>query len=413
MDFPNRLDGQTRARGGAFCDGWPPPPMTDVGEYVERSSRSPVSVEVVVGGFGALLLVGALAANQGWFDRHFLPVFFLSHDYYVLGEKLARTFVAAIGIALMLFVRPMAGRVAKQASTREFLAGVMRILLAVVLALTVSELVMRRTFALAAAEGPTNEEPLRRADPILGWSFIPSRIGGAIVAGRNVTYVIDDHGYRTRSRDTPVDFNQPTIIFTGESIMAGFGLNWEESIPAQVGSLTRVQSADIAVFGYANDQAYLRLKAELPRFHKPLAVISLFIPSLFVRNLDDDRPHLGSQLSWQPGVHRWRLHALVNFLIPYHSEAEIEHGIEATRAVLLASANLARTRHAEPLVVVPQFGPEGPVEGMIRRRILDQPGIAYVQVRLDPSWRLKGDSHPDPRAARAIAAAIAKHIQQR
>ena len=84
----------------------------------------------------------------------------------------------------------------------------------------------------------------------------------------------------------------------------------------------RVQSADIAVFGYANDQAYLRLASELPRFRQPVAVVSLFVPSLFVRNLDDDRPHLAPGLAWQPGIDRWRLMALVKFLVPYHNDED-------------------------------------------------------------------------------------------
>ena len=104
--------------------------------------------------------------------------------------------------------------------------------------------------------------------------------------------------------------------------------------------------------------------------------------------------------------------ALANFLVPYHGDAEIDRGIQATRAVLLATADLARAHHAVPLVVVPQFGPEGPVERMIRRRVLDDAGLAYVQIPLDPNWRLPGDSHPDARAAHAIAVAIAARLLQ-
>jgi len=48
---------------------------------------------------------------------------------------------------------------------------------------------------------------------------------------------------------------------------------------------------------------------------------------------------------------------------------------------------------------------------MLRRRILDESGIAYVRVQLDPSWHLKGDLHPDPRAAHAIAMAIAARLR--
>ena len=34
--------------------------------------------------------MGAACAGQDWWDRHFLPVFFLPHDKYVRGERLAR-----------------------------------------------------------------------------------------------------------------------------------------------------------------------------------------------------------------------------------------------------------------------------------------------------------------------------------
>lgn len=384
--------------------------MSVITNDIQSTRRLQLAAEVMMAGLGVLLLGGALAADQDWFDRHFLPVFFLSREQYVLGEEFFRVFVAAIGLTLLILVRPVGGGLARIAP-QALVAKVMRIILAIALALTAAELVMRRTFAHAAAEGPLKEEPLRQPNARLGWTFLPSHTGQAIIDGREITYAIDSHGYRVRSQDRPVDLSRPSIIFTGESIIAGFGLNWNETIPAAVESLTNVQSANIAVFGYANDQAYLRLKSELPRFREPVAVVSLFIPSLFVRNLDDDRPHLGPHLSWLPGVPRSRLHALVNFLVPYHSAAEIERGIEATRATLVASAALARAHHAKALVIVPQFGPEGPVERMIRHRVLDEPSISYVQIPLAASWRIRGDLHPDARAARAIGVAIAERLQ--
>src|SRR6185312_5636376 len=167
--------------------------------------------------------------------------------------------------------------------------------------------------------------------------------------------------------------------------IAGYGLNWDETIPAQTGAALGIQSASIAVFGYANDQAYLRLAAELPRFRQPVAVVSLFIPSLFARNLGDDRPHLGPDLGWRPAVHRLWLSTLLRFYVPYHGQAEIERGIQATRAELAATAALARRHGAVPLVVDPQFGTETPMERTLRRRILEQSGLDFVQVKLDPS----------------------------
>ena len=74
--------------------------------------------------------------------------------------------------------------------------------------------------------------------------------------------------------------------------MSGFGLRWDESIPAQVGAALKTQSANLSVVAYADDQAYMRLATELPQFTSPTAVVILFSPDLFYRDFDDDRPHL-------------------------------------------------------------------------------------------------------------------------
>ena len=373
------------------------------------NSAKRTSVEATVAVIGILFLLGALLANQDWWDRHFLPVFFLAHEKYLLGERLTRLASGIIGLVLIALVRPM-GRVAARTPARALAAGSARIALAVAFALAASELIKGHKFAFAVAE-TANEEPLRQPDPRLGWLFMPAREGRTVVGDRKISYAIDPLGYRVRSHDAPVDVDLPSLVFTGESIIAGYGLNWDETIPAQVGEALGMQSASIAVFGYANDQAYLRLASELPRFRRPLAVVSLFIPSLFARNLGDDRPHLGPGLTWQPAVHRLWVSALLRFLVPYHGEAEIEQGIQTTRAELIETAALARQKGAISLVVDPQYGPEIPVERMLRRRILDESGIAYVRVQLDPRWHLKGDLHPDPRAAHAIAMAIAARLR--
>ena len=241
----------------------------------------------------------------------------------------------------------------------------------------------------------------------------PARTGRATVDGRVVEYAFDPGGYRVRRTDPPVDPERPTIVFTGESIVAGYGLSWDESIPAQVEALLGTQSANLAVFGFANDQAYLRLLAELPRFRRPAAVVSIFIPALFNRNFGDDRPHLGPRLIWLPAAHRWRLAALLKWLVSYRSDEAVERCIAVTGAVLRATVDLMRARGAGPLIVVPQFGPESATEEMLRRRILDEPGLPYVRVELDPSWHLPGDLHPDSRAARAIAIAVAARLRGR
>jgi hypothetical protein len=192
--------------------------------------------------------------------------------------------------------------------------------------------------------------------------------------------------------------------------MAGFGATWEETIPARVGSLLQIQTANMALSDYSNDQSYLRLAAELPHFREPRAVVTLFMPSLFDRNLLDNRPHLAQGLVWQPAAEHCRLTELLHFVIRYRTSATVEQGITRTRDSLRALVDLARARGAEPLVVVPQFGPESATDEMLRRRILDEPGLPYVHVKLDPSWHLAGDLHPDPRADQAIAIAVAERL---
>jgi hypothetical protein len=342
-----------------------------------------------------------------------MPPFFVSRRVYVQAISSARVATGALAVALMLVARPRIGRFVARVPARTLVADAARISLAVALALGTSELVLRRTLRRAAMERPAGEVPYRRRDQRLGWSFVPARTERDRVGGRMVEYAFDSAGYRVRRADEPVDPQRPTIVFTGESVMAGHGLNWEESVPAQVESLLGTQSANLAVNGFANDQAYLRLLAELPRFRRPVAVVSLFIPALFDRNLDDDRPHLGPGLVWLPAKPRWGLAAIANQLAPYRSDETIEQGIAVTQAVLRATADLARARGAVPLILVPQFAPEEPVERVLRRRILDEAGLPYVWVELDSSWRIPVDQHPDRRAAHAMAVAIAARLQGR
>ncbi|SRR5258706_4925367 len=90
---------------------------------------------------------------------------------------------------------------------------------------------------------------------------------------------------------------------------------------------SRVQTANLAVHGYGNDQAYLRLETELPHFRRPVAVVSLLMTALFGRNLDQDRPHLGPGLIWLPGEQRSRLSSLAKLLVPYGADPTVERGL--------------------------------------------------------------------------------------
>jgi hypothetical protein len=363
--------------------------------------------EMAVAGFAVLLLGGALAADQAWFDRHFLPIFALQRSAMITAEQGLRGFVILASVLLLLvFRRPIAGLLSCATAS-----GIVRVVLAAVLALAAVELTLRIHPLYPHDADPLELEPRRQPDPLLGWKFVAPRSVVAREAGHAVPYRFDTAGYRVASSGGEIDAARPTLIFTGESIITGFGLAWEDTIPAQVSALLGIQSANMAVSDYSNDQSYLRLAAELPRFHKPVAVVTLFMPSLLDRNLLDNRPHLGPGLAWQPPQQHWRLGALLHWLVPYRSVASIDEGIMRTRDSLGALIRLACAHGAQPLILVPQFGEASVVEETLQRRILDEGGLPYVRVKLDPAWHLPGDSHPDARAARAIAAALAARLR--
>jgi hypothetical protein len=290
---------------------------------------------------------------------------------------------------------------------------VLQFVVAAALAIGASELALRHVHLGPAEWLMPNEEPRRQPDSRLGWTWVPARSGNKSVGGRVINYAIDPAGYRVNHVDTPVDFERPTVLFTGESVMFGEGLTWQESVPTQVSAMLSIQSANLAVHGYGNDQAYLRLQRELPHFRRPVAVVSLFMMSLFGRNLDGNRPHLGPGLVWLPAEQRSRLGLLAKLLGPYRAGATIDHGVTMTHEVFCASAELARGRGATPLLVVVQFDDEGAAEEALQQRILDDTCIPYIVIKIESSWRLPWDRHPDARAAHAIAVAIADGLRKR
>jgi hypothetical protein len=373
----------------------------------DRASEPPAArraVEIAVALVGVALLGVALLANQPWLDRHFLPSFFLTRRTYVLLETMARCAIGGLGVGLAL------GRAALARVVTRSPVRIVPVAVAAALALVASELVLGHVQLRPAEWLGRDQEPRRMADGRLGWTFVPSRTGHGTIGGRTVDYAFDAAGYRVRRADEPVDPERPTILFAGESVMFGKGLTWDESIPAQVGTMLGVQSANLAVDGYGSDQAFLRVQAALPHFRRPVAVVGIFMTTLFGRNLDDDRPHLGPGLTWRPGVPHGRLRSLLQLVAPYRSDETVQRGIAVTREVFDALVGLAAARGATPLVLVLQVGPEDGVERSLRHRILDAPGLPSLLVEIDPAWRVPGDVHPDARAAHAIAAAVASRL---
>src|SRR5229473_6104384 len=74
--------------------------------------------ETAVGCIGCAVLAFAVAADQAWFDRHFLPTFFVSRSDYLEMYEWARLAVAIVGAVIVLLLRkPVASVVVKKPAT--------------------------------------------------------------------------------------------------------------------------------------------------------------------------------------------------------------------------------------------------------------------------------------------------------
>jgi hypothetical protein len=365
-----------------------------------------VIVEVICLSIGAGLLMLAMVINRRWLDRHVLPHMFLTHDPQILWWAIERGAAFGLGLALICLVRPWAGRRVREGKGKDLFIQCALVAISIALSGLASEIILRTISWRKIDRWAATEEPLRAADPHLGWANVPARTGVDMFYGHRIAYHLDAEGHRIAAPGRPVDYTRPSILFSGESIMFGFRLNWPDTITGRIEAATGLQSANLAVNGYSTDQAFMRLATDLPRFTKPVAVVALFAPTLMERNLDGDRPHLDAVLRWHPAHDYWRLRRLVKNVALYHRTRRIDEGIKMTQAVLRATVLAAHVRHAEALILVPSFGPEQPVERDIRRRVLDDAKLPYVEVSLDPRWHVPHDGHPDARADDVMARAI-------
>ena len=170
-------------------------------------------------------------------------------------ETVVRVVIAALGVWLALVVRPRVGRLVARAPAR-----------ALHVAIAARPGARRRASWCSAActcAPPSGWCPTKNRAAARSAARLDLRAGAHRAqhasADASIDYAFDPAGYRVRRVDEPVDPERPTILFTGESVMFGEGLTWEESVPAQVGAMMGMQSANLAVHGFGSDQAYLRL----------------------------------------------------------------------------------------------------------------------------------------------------------
>jgi hypothetical protein len=378
-----------------------------------------LTVELLVALPGVALLAFAAHADQRWFDRHCVQPFYLwPPDWYL---PVLRAALVAGGVLFVFILRPRAGRAAERLGLSATLAAAARIGIAAVLAVGASELVLR------AFDKPDKDTPhprlethLGMPDPRLGWVFVPHRTTDVQLSSKQprIRYSVDTHGDRARSADWAEDPARPTIVLTGESVAVGHGLEWPDTIAAQLEKLTGAQVVVAAVGGYASDQAHLRALDTLARLQHPIAVVSIFVPVMLSRNVQDYRPRLvlsadGGLVPAPPARNGSRLRNLFVNELRYVGEEKLQRALAVTRAIHEATARAAAARGAKVLFVVPSYGakraPDEHPEAWVVRATLE--GLPHAVVDLGFERLMPHDGHPDPQGAGEIAQAIAEGIR--
>lgn len=371
---------------------------------------------------GVALVGWALIPHAHWVERHVLSSYCAtSVPQWVMARALPWA-SAALGAVAALVVAPALARSVRRASPRAAAASLAGIVIAIGASLAVSELYMRRLYDRLALGGQPLPDGRRdalmsRVDPRLGWSYFPGRTTWVEMGGRRISYAIDSDGDRTASTNDLPDPARPTVLFAGESIAFGYGLPYEETFPFLVGRDLGIQTVNLAVVGYGNDQAYLRVLDALERYRRPLAVVTLFTPGQIRRNVDMWRPHLAlapdGALALVPPSPGPRIAKLLQALPTHGNDA-----LRVTAAILHATAEAARARGAFPLFVVTNYGPaclhEDGEEAWIVEELFLRQALTFVRVDLEAEDLLPGllERHPGPRGARKIAAAVERALSE-
>jgi lysophospholipase L1-like esterase len=368
---------------------------------------------------GIALLAAARAMDYAWFERHvLLPSFYPWAPAWVPGD--VRAAVAIAGVVLLAAAWP-AGRALRRATP----AGIARLCLALLLALGVSELLLRR------GAGPTAkwrasklEFRIGRVDPLFGWVLFPGRATPVGPPAHQVTFAVDDWGDRAARPGGAPDRELRSLVIAGESIAAGHGVEYEQTFASLLGNDLGLQVVNTGCGGYAADQALLRLRDVLGRLRRPVAVVTTFVPVMLQRSRQDYRPRLvlrGGELHFVPPADgflaRLRLRDLVVNEMPWLGDDALREATRLNAAILRETARVTREHGAEPLFVAISIGAprtldQHPEAALLRELFADQ-GLPYVLVDVAQDELLPWDGHPNAAAHARIARAVEAALRPR
>ena len=344
----------------------------------------------------AALLAFAWHCDAAWVERHvFLPqqFFIVAGPAVVVASRAGAVVLAILVLACVRSAAP-------------------QLLIALILAVPAAEGLLRWRM-----RGLLHPEEMRAMDGLVspsvryGWSLRPGADLALRLSGREIRFQTDAEGRRIGGA---ADAGSGSLIFTGESTVAGVGLQWDETFAAIVGARLRLQPVNLAAPAYRLDQSWLRLRDALPRIEQPAAVVGLFMPGLVGRSFGARRHPLarpaavGVELAPPETPRRMEQLALYRLWKHlYWSDAALEEGMRSVAATLRDIAALAGARGAPCLFIVTGHTPPWMV-----RELFEAQGLDFVIVEVPPD-ELLADGHPGPRGAARIADAIEARLGAR
>lgn len=374
--------------------------------------RVRIVVEVGVALLGALLVLWAFRVDRDWFEVHTTPHYCFDAPGQPDNARIVRCVGVVCGLLVLLVARPMAGRWARRHSGSEAALFVASLVAATLPALWVSDWCLRQKKPTPPGPPPLNYKPDSEGDPEYVYRPIRSHATEHTIMGRGVHFATDENGFRVPSPDYHVDLARPSILFTGESITSGFALPYDETYVSMVGRDLGVQTVNMGVQGYGNDQAYMLLHGALPRFAHPLATVTLVLNIEIERNTWLDRPHFvvrddGTWTFEARADEGWLATSPVRKLFEqfYHSGEALRRARSTIRATVKDSV----AHGAFPLFVLTNSGgmclPDDTGNPSIERILFDGIDVVHIRVDNEDVW-VPEIEHPDVRGHRRIADAI-------
>jgi len=146
----------------------------------------------------------------------------------------------------------------------------------------------------------------------------------------------------------------------------------------------------------------------LPRFERPVAIVTTFLPLMVnrIERLDHQRLFFeGDEIKLAPPGFVQSLKLTQLFREWFNFEAE--WAIQTTGEVLLRTDRLAKSRGARAIFVTPYLATDWPrVDSYFIDDLLVRPGLTVVNPRFNFQPISSDDGHPDVASTRRLADAI-------